>query len=438
MKITCNDCGTVVSEEKSHSTVNGLVCDTCNHNYCTCVRCEDRHPAEDIRTFCDDWYCNCCYDTYVGFCEDCEEDYLRVDLRGFGGSTLCPDCFDARRDSDTGIFHYDYQPDFVLYGKGDLHFGIELEIEFNNKDSSLLLDAAEHDYFFVKHDGSINDGAEVVSHPATFSWINEHFKETWGKVLALREKGMRSYRTETCGIHIHLSKKAFTRFHLYKFLRFIRENCAFVEQISQRINGNLDQWASLSSTESILRQARTRSTDERYVAVNLGNHNTIEIRIFRGNLKESGFRKNIEFCKALYDFTAGESCSNLTAVHFQKYILKNKKGFPNLNVFIQDWDIVGMKRVPTENGKHKMFPCQREKNDWDIDEERREQEWFPEEPPVPTETQEAAPAEPTIIDEWVVAALEESVIVGGDLINPGPRVVPRRPTFRITPLTETA
>ena len=188
--------------------------------------------------------------------------------------------------------------------------------------------------------------------------------------------GMKSFKTDTCGIHIHMSKKAFSKLHLYKFLRFFRENTAFVAKISQRTSENLDQWSTLNSDESILYQAKHGKTCERYVAVNLGPPDTVEIRIFRGNLLETAFRKNLEFCKALFDFTAVSSSSSLTAIHFHKFVVKNKKQFPNLLAFLLKLEITKMKRVPTVNGVHRKFPSERDGDDkWLIDEENCSKEW---------------------------------------------------------------
>ncbi|KKK69888.1 hypothetical protein LCGC14_2929540, partial [marine sediment metagenome] len=287
----------------------------------------------------------------------------------------CVECHEV----NPNIHVFDYQPNYKFRGKGPLYFGIELEIEFNGQRPDTLIAAADNPYFFLKHDGSIHDGAEVVSHPASFKWINDNFSDTWRNVLKVRDSGMRSFKTETCGIHIHMSKKAFSKFHLYKFLRFFRENIALVTKISQRNPENLDQWSTLNSDESILFQAKRGNTSERYVAVNLGPPETVEIRIFRGNLLEAAFRKNLEFCKALFDFTAMSSSSSLTAIHFHKFVGKNKKQFPNLLAFLLKLEITKMKRVPTVSGIHRKFPSERDGDDkWGIDEENCSKEWIPE------------------------------------------------------------
>lgn len=401
--LICADCGENFPEEEARANTDGDICCSCGESYYACVDCNTAYHEENLQGFRGSLYCEGCYDDLVVECSGCGTTMARDDIIYRGEECLCYACADRPEE----IYEYDHIPDFKFYGKEkkippywlssllvdcSLYFGIELEIEFNDKNPDSLIHAAENSYFYLKHDGSINDGAEVVSHPATYEWINYNFLETWGRVLNVRREGMRSYNTETCGIHIHMSKAAFSKLHLYKFLRFFRENEDFIEKISQRKSHNLDQWARIGCRENIIAQASRGSTGERYVAVNMGGLSTVEIRIFRGNLRESGFRKNLEFCKALYDFTKVSSCSNLTGTHFKKFV--SKKEFPNLSAFLLQWDVPKMKRVPTEKGYLRAFPSEK-KTDWSIDTDNREQEWHPE---APCSTEPPIPEEPVSVD----------------------------------------
>ncbi len=367
MNKTCEICG--IRSKATTETDLGLMCPDCVDDHFNCDNCDDLFHSDCRRCYDDSNYCEGCFDELIYYCCGCEDNYRRRDLNEDG---FCPGC----RHSDEEIHAFDYQPRYEFKGKGPLYFGVELEIEFNGQGSDILISAVDNPYFFLKHDGSICEGAEVVSHPASLKWINDNFSDTWENVLKVRDSGMISFKTETCGIHIHMSKKAFSKFHLYKFLRFFRENTAFVTKISQRNQVRLDEWSTLNSDESIIFQAKRGSTSERYVAVNLQPPDTVEIRIFRGNLLETAFRKNLEFCKALFDFTAISLSSSLTAKHFHKFVVKNKKQFPNLLAFMLKLEITKMKRVPTVNGVHRKFPSER---DWDggwlIDEEKCSKEW---------------------------------------------------------------
>ena len=368
MNKNCEICG--VLSEGAVETDLGLMCLDCAGNHFNCDCCGDLYSLDTMTSYDEFCYCEECSDNLIGYCESCDENYRRTELnRGH-----CPSCRES--ENENGIPHWDYQPKYKFYGKGPLYLGIELEIEFKSQSPTILIDATENPYFFLKHDGSICNGAEVVSHPASFKWINDNFEGTWKRVLKVREEGMRSFKTETCGIHIHMSKKAFSKYHLYKFLRFFRENIDFVTVVSQRTGGNLNQWSTLDSAENIIFQAKHGNTGEKYVAVNLIPPKTVEIRVFRGNLLETAFRKNLEFCKALFDFTEGSSCLSLTAIHFHKFVAKNKKQFPNLLAFLSTVKIAKMKRKPTATGIHRKFPSERQqRDDWIIDTKRDMEEW---------------------------------------------------------------
>lgn len=416
--LVCTDCEESFPEREARTGIDRDICCSCGENYYSCESCNVTYHEEDLQSYCGLPYCERCYDELVIECDECGTTVTRDDAALCGGEWCCLSC--AGRNEE--IFEYDHIPDFKFYGKEKkirlstgslphalidcpLYFGIELEIEFNANSPDILIQAAENDYFYLKHDGSINTGAEVVSHPATYEWINKNFDETWGRVLNVKKEGMRSYNTETCGIHIHMSKTAFSKLHLYKFLRFFRENEDFIEKISQRKKHNLDQWALIGYRENIITQARRGSTGERYVAVNMGGLSTVEIRIFRGNLSEPGFRKNLEFCKALYDFTKVSSCSNLTGTHFKKFV--SKKEFPNLSAFLLQWDVPKMKRVPTEKGYLRTFPSEN-KTDWSIDADNKEQEWYPEAPCPPELTVPVDCPEEDIHQQTLDCEVEES------------------------------
>tara|TARA_Y100000310_G_C20268267_1_gene616793 strand:- start:293 stop:673 length:381 start_codon:yes stop_codon:yes gene_type:complete len=73
---------------------------------------------------------------------------------------------------------------------------------------------------------------------------------------------------------------------------------------------------------------------EKYVPINLQHSNTIEVRIFKGNMAEGSFRKNFEFVDALYYFTREHPIYKLKVKEFINYCTNDKKWYPNLNRFL--------------------------------------------------------------------------------------------------------
>jgi hypothetical protein len=194
----------------------------------------------------------------------------------------------------------------------------------------------KHDAYYFKNDGSLSNGFEIVTHPMTISYIHQHKEDVFKKMLnALINNRYRSYDSDTCGMHVHLSKKSFGTWQLYRFIKFFVDNKEFVTAISQRKIDNLNRWATIEeeSTDAIIYKAKKKSGNHRrYVAINLQNDKTIELRIFRGTLNYQSFMKNIEFCYALFNFT--RDCKDITLVAFKEYI-SNSSEYNMLNKFIK-------------------------------------------------------------------------------------------------------
>ena len=72
-----------------------------------------------------------------------------------------------------------------------------------------LLDIAHSNdqHIYIKSDGSLDDGMEIVSHPMSLNYHqNFCWQEIMSKAVAL---GYRSHQTSTCGLHIHVNRTAF-------------------------------------------------------------------------------------------------------------------------------------------------------------------------------------------------------------------------------------
>ena len=89
----------------------------------------------------------------------------------------------------------------------------------------------------------------------------------------------------------------------------------------------------------VMRKPKLHSTahfGEKYVPINLQHSNSIEVRIFKGNLRETSFRKNFEFVDSLYYFTRDNPIYKLKAKEYISYCTSEKKKYPNLNMFFAD------------------------------------------------------------------------------------------------------
>ena len=107
------------------------------------------------------------------------------------------------------IEEYSYKPDpvFLGYTEDNLSLGVEIEVD---KGTNMHQTTKELNYSFwgiyLKHDGSLGRcGFEIVSHPATLDY---HMNELGGdKIMSIcQENEYKSHDTQTCGLHIHMSR----------------------------------------------------------------------------------------------------------------------------------------------------------------------------------------------------------------------------------------
>lgn len=316
--------------------MNTFYCERCNEYYSEDYY--ERYHIRGIGTVCQ----GCEEDTDTFTCVYCDETY---ETRNQGNDDEDePCCRNCVEEHDTSYIHnYSFKPRPIFFkGKNEdnnaLFFGLELEVEQKRSsvDRGTMAKKIQRDCCYFKSDGSLEYGFEIVTHPMTISYINEN-KETVFKSMLdeLINNKYKSYDSNTCGMHIHLSKKAFGTWQLYRFIKFFIDNKDFITAISQRKQEHLERWAAIESEpdSSIIYKAKKKNgNSKRYVAINLQNDKTIELRVFRGTLNYYSFMKNIEFAYALFNFSRDVNDTSVEA--FKKYISKSNE-YTMLNKFIQ-------------------------------------------------------------------------------------------------------
>jgi hypothetical protein len=118
--------------------------------------------------------------------------------------------------------------------KSARYFGVELEMEsagsaLSPADVARWINANCEARYYCKHDGSLANGVEVVSHPASFAaWCARGPLIDFAHYAATN--GFRSYQTNTCGMHVHVSRNNLSAVALARLLTFMRSNYwAFVK-----------------------------------------------------------------------------------------------------------------------------------------------------------------------------------------------------------------
>jgi hypothetical protein len=187
--------------------------------------------------------------------------------------------------------------------------GVELEVEAHSGEPNTLArrihETVNENVFgrrvFFERDGSLNNGFEIITQPMGLPMIRSTFEFLKNQNLT---RGLRSHRTTTCGLHVHVSRQNLTNVQIARAVVFVNDprNDAFVTALARRYN-------------TTFCQAREKQIDtaalpgDRYEAVNLTGRHTIEFRIFRGSLKYEAVIAAAEFCHALLEYCKREPTS---------------------------------------------------------------------------------------------------------------------------------
>jgi len=383
----CEQCKDVYDVDHMTSYDGELYCESCAEELFTiCTYCHALELTEDGSTTADgDWICEYCFDRHYFCCESCgeiyhdsrsehtpygvycsecfDEYYFRCancgavipnNEGGFtdgGDGPYCDECLSEIEDEENAYIHsYSYRPvpsfrytQKEKIKKTTLFFGFELEIESPECLNNIADEVTDiSDLFYCKEDGSLQHGFEIVSHPMTWNYIKSKRFERILKKLngVLRDNNCTSHDNKRCGFHVHASKEHFSTLALYKMLKFAKNNQELLKTISQRTEGQLNQWASLNDEQPTIQKARDKRSDNRYTAFNL-TRDTVECRIFRGNIRIDRIMKNLEFYHALISFTSDASLKDATKKWlFLRFVENKKKEYPNLCAFLKGKNII--------------------------------------------------------------------------------------------------
>lgn len=339
----CEDCGewfpTDDAVEVNPGTrASGYVCEDCaDRNYRRCDDCGNYYDDDHIALA----------DAYHDICENCSDDWCSCSCCGEvlrtedavydddAGEYYCSDCAPSSRLHD-----YGYKPDPVFgttdamdgasfYNGDDLTFGVELECDGGDSVADALADIDRiTDRCYCKHDGSLSDGYEIVTHPGTLAWHKERFP--WARVCeASVNNGFRSHDTDTCGLHVHVGRD--------QLGDNSRETAAKMSVITYRLKdwfvrfsrrGGESRWAQYvkprfplrGDDHEFLREYYDLLERDRYLAVNVRNGNTVEVRIFRGTLNPSTVLACLELVSNLALYARDHELEDCLAVTWDELV----------------------------------------------------------------------------------------------------------------------
>lgn len=344
MDSECSWCGNGVHEPYIHRTArrrmrrtDEIICRDCRDNngiVCENTNCDIYVYDDNAYELNNSYYCESCYYDVTTSCEYCDERYHVDDDPSCGCVSRLIQSYSTKFsplrmhmvDSAGALL---VTPSRYLQKRdvNNIFLGLEFEMEnmsgytaTTEEISQLFLDPIESEQLMLKHDGSINDGFELVSQPHTLDAFMHHFP--WDLIEDARKKGMRGWDVghREIGIHIHINRKAFhskpehNRYnaspHLLGFMHFIYRNVPSIKRIAGRNvhYGHMDE-AYLDESFRICRYGRSQS--RRTLGINLQNDETVELRMFRSTMRVERVQAYLQFAEAAVRYTQTDRVSKM-------------------------------------------------------------------------------------------------------------------------------
>lgn len=283
-------------------------------------------------------------------CPVCDTKHYLLLTHKTGDYNVCVDCVD--KAIPYGEQHnYNYKPAPIFHDlrnttvvtyttetlkknkhlSSRLFFGSEVEQQYpRTSNRAILIGRMEQkqglNFIYCKHDGSIGNGTECVTQPYSWDFFKQH---DWDGILNAH---VIDWRPSGCSVghHIHMSLAAFTRLHLFRFLKFHHTHERWVEFISQRGLGEYNK-----STGGAMTKALNKGRHgDKYEFLNVTGA-TLEWRAFASPLTVEEFKKNNEYLHAAYTWTKDLKLKGLFAEDLESFIMDNKKEYPNLVDYIK-------------------------------------------------------------------------------------------------------
>ena len=426
--IICAACGcTIENTEYAHEVDGDWYCEDCfNERFGICDCCNEVYPLDELTRIGGSFYCDECRNDNFTMCEHCgewvENDEIdTVHINECGNTEewcencrtyntwVCSDCgavfsdnvsYECDEDDDCiclecyenaqrrvqedggdianwrapfGVRSYNYKPNPCFCnaeaenGRENLvRYGYELEVDKGGESDSMadfVNDALR--YTYCKHDGSLHDGFEIVSHPATLAYHMSKKDALERAFEQLVAEGYRSHEAGTCGLHVHISKAAMEAQNpnavnnmLFIMDHFWTRLVKFSRRTESQLHGDYTLWKD-----------QARDTRDRYYALNLQNTHTVEIRMFRGTLKLNTFLATLQFVDVLT-----KKCIEITdlrdlqALSWQELV---KSDYEELNGYLKERGLYGSEKEIAAEEEERRKAEEEERRKAEEEERRR-------------------------------------------------------------------
>jgi hypothetical protein len=353
--IICANCGEE-PEESYHEHEGEHYCEDCFSNlFFYCERCQEYAPRDEMNTYNNDEYCcDSCLDNLYK-CEDCEEYFTSYYMNHdneycdscWENYNICSECDEVLSDDDTywddnnnaycsdcyrdqSVIHdYSFKPypEFHRSKNNILEqvFGVELEVDKGDNKTDCAKDLNNYsdneDLFYLKNDGSLDDGFEIVTHPCSLNFFKTEFP--WNDITrTCKDYDFQSHDAGTCGLHIHTNRDFFGKDdeeqekNISKLLFLFNNLWNNMVTFSRRTNKQLSDWAKRYQEKDADNLLIEGKTSNRYMSINLQNSKTIEFRIFRGTLNVDTIIASIQLISLLSEIVKNNNIIDIQRMSY--------------------------------------------------------------------------------------------------------------------------
>ena len=350
------------------------MCDSCyvNRTYCTICSYSAHRDAfhqDDYETR----LCESCYES-VGTCDNCSS-FLPM------GGNYCDDCDtdycancsnEHMHNYDEQIHNYSYKPEPLFhppmsdaeYENQPVYMGVELEVDGGGSTSGAqeLNEISKNEsLFYLKDDGSLLDGIEIVTHPMTLEYHTNEMP--WAEVQKIaRTSGHKSHDTGTCGLHVHVNRAGLGRTVneqqevISKMVVLFWKMWPDIVEFSRRNPADL-HWSkgnhlksSINHNLKFTQESEIQKAvypDDRYSAINTQPTHTIEFRLFRGTLRRDTLIAALQFVQLIVECAKKMTIGRISRISWATFT-KLGAHYPEFRTYVKDRQA---RRVTKDDGE---------------------------------------------------------------------------------------
>lgn len=233
------------------------------------------------------------------------------------------------------------------------YYGLEIELDISDVfDKETIPDVLSSvPEVYCKEDGTIEHGAEVVTHPLTMMYWKTEMNNFFGCLQKLQDEYDANGRDN--GIHIHINKTAFSsQLAQVKYQAFFHN---FMDRypvwFKLMVGRSPNSYCGKVTNTAAWRNIKTKkmgvcNNSDRYGALNFSNLSTVEVRSFVGSTYKNEILKDIEFCDSVLKHVKTQSLSTIESgvcliKNYFDFLATHKHTYTNLITHIKEKSVGG-------------------------------------------------------------------------------------------------